>query len=264
MSATLDIATLKRKARDAGLSRDAVDHIMMEERTMPVETFVLQPTTTPRDNLEVAVRAVIQIHNTNPEDYKRTRKGTILVFVAGKSEIALVTQMITTLQNRGHTANLYPYGFHADLPLKDKDLLTKYPIEDRDEKGLTNRRRLTTLSAQGNNWENEGVNQRLEQKPEYTRWSERTVIVATNAAETGVTFENCMYVVDTCMVNVVYYDPSTNVKVQATVPCSPQSVKVSSRVGQRPEMKRPTLVLLWRCSRRTRHRSEMHLVNTHR
>ena len=46
------------------------------------------------------------------------------------------------------------------------------------------------------------------------------MIVATNAAETGVTFEKCILVVDTCLVNVIYHDPSTNVKVQATMPCS--------------------------------------------
>ena len=49
---------------------------------------------------------------------------------------------------------------------------------------------------------------------------QRNVIVATNAAETGVTFEKCILVVDTCLVNVIYHDPSTNVKVQATMPCS--------------------------------------------
>ena len=57
-------------------------------------------------------------------------------------------------------------------------------------------------------------------KPDYNQWSPRTVIVATNAAETGVTFEKCILVVDTCLVNVIYHDPSTNVKVQATMPCS--------------------------------------------
>ena len=101
--------------------------------------------------------------------------------------------MITDLQNRGHTANLYPYGFHAELPMKDKEMLTKYPIEDRDEKGnLTNRRRMMQLSATGENWNNEGASLRTTNQPVYTNWSERTVIVATNAAETGVTFENCM------------------------------------------------------------------------
>ena len=204
MSATLDIATLYRKARDAGVSRDAVDHLSLEERTMPVEINVLPPSTYPRDNLELAVRAVIQFHNTNAKEYKQTYNGTILVFVPGKSEINLVIKMITDLQNRGHTANLYPYGFHADLPMKDKDMLTKYPIEDRDERGNpTNRRRIMQNSATGENWNNEGTNLRTEIKPVYTNWSERTVIVATNAAETGVTFENCMFVVDTCLVNIV-------------------------------------------------------------
>ena len=188
---------------------------------MPVEINVLPPSKYPRDNIEMAVRAVIQFHNTNPKEYKQTYHGTILVFVPGKSEINLVIKMITDLQNRGHTANLYPYGFHADLPMKDKDMLTKYPIEDRDERGNpTNRRRIMQQSATGENWNNEGTNLRTEIKPVHTNWSERTVIVATNAAETGVTFENCMYVVDTCLVNIVYYDPSAAVKVQATVACS--------------------------------------------
>ena len=221
MSATLDIATFYRKARDAGVSRDAVDHLSLEERTMPVEINVLPPSIYPRDNLELAVRAVIQFHNTNAKDYKQTYNGTILVFVPGKSEINLVIKMITDLQNRGHTANLYPYGFHAELPMKDKEMLTKYPIDDRDEKGnLTNRRRMMQLSATGENWNIEGANLRTTNQPVYTNWSERTVIVATNAAETGVTFENCMFVVDTCLVNIVYYDPSAAVKVQATVVCS--------------------------------------------
>ena len=154
MSATLDIATLYRKARDAGVSRDAVDHLSLEERTMPVEINVLPPSKYPRDNLEMAVRAVIQFHNSNPKEYKQTYNGTILVFVPGKSEINLVIKMITDLQNRGHTANLYPYGFHAELPMKDKDMLTKYPIEDRDERGhLTNRRRIMQQSATGDNLE---------------------------------------------------------------------------------------------------------------
>ena len=221
MSATLDIATLYRKARDAGVSRDAVDHLSLEERMMPVEINVLPQSIYPRDNLELAVRAVIQFHNTNAKEYKQTTKGTILVFVPGKSEINIVIKMITDLQNRGHTANLYPYGFHAELPMKDKEMLTKYPIEDRDERGnLTNRRRIMQQSATGENWHNEADHMKTDLQPVFTNWSERTVIVATNAAETGVTFENCMYVVDTCLVNIVYYDPSAAVKVQATVVCS--------------------------------------------
>ena len=218
MSVTLDIATFYRKARDAGVPRNAVDHLTMEERTMPMETMVLQPLTFPRDNVELAVRAVIQFHNANPIELN--------IWAQGREQFS-------SLQNRGHTANLRPYGFHADLPMKDKEMLTTYPIEDKNERGTTNRRRLLTLSAQGDNWAKEDVNQRLEPKPEYKAWSERTVIVATNAAETGVTFENCMYNVDTCLVNVVYYDPSTDVKVQATVPCSQAaSAQRAGRTGR--------------------------------
>ena len=75
-------------------------------------------------------------------------------------------------------------------------------------------------AAQNRGWQNEGKFQRTPEKPDYKKWAQRTVIVATNAAETGVTFENCILVVDTCLVNVIYHDPSTNVKVQATMPCS--------------------------------------------
>ena len=92
---------------------------------------------------------------------------------------------------------------------------------------------MMTQSATGDNWENEGINQRCEVKPDHTQWSERTVIVATNAAETGVTFENCMYVIDTCLVNIVYYDPSADVKVQATVACSKAaSAQRAGRTGR--------------------------------
>ena len=83
MSATF---TLYRTARDAGVPRDVVDHLTMEERMMLVETFVLQPSTYPRDNIEMAVRAVIQFHNTNPIEHQGTKKRTILVFVDGKTD----------------------------------------------------------------------------------------------------------------------------------------------------------------------------------
>ena len=48
----------------------------------------------------------------------------------------------------------------------------------------------------------------------------RRVIVATNAAETAVTFSRCWLCVDTCMVNQTMYDASLGAKVQQTVPCS--------------------------------------------
>ena len=128
MSATLDVSSFYQHAYEAGVDRNAVDHVIMEERTKTIEHFVLRPSEAARDNLEMAVRAVVQFHNANPKTYKKTDEGTLLVFVSGKAEIAAFIDILTNLQNRGFTANLYPYGFHADLSYKDKEVLTEYPI----------------------------------------------------------------------------------------------------------------------------------------
>ena len=109
---------------------------------------------------------------------------------------SIITDFLGNMQNRGCTANLYGYGFHTDLSYGDKDTLTSSPITDLDERGkLTPRRKLLTANAlcQGRGREPVPV------KPNYNDSSERTVIIATNAAETGVTFDSCMMVVDTCL-----------------------------------------------------------------
>ena len=135
MSATLDVSSFYQRAYEAGVDRNAVDHVIMEERTKTIEHFVLRPSEAARDNLEMAVRAVVQFHNSFPKAYKKTDEGTLLVFVSGKAEIAAFIDILTNLQNRGFTGNLYPYGFHADLSYKDKEMLTQYPINDTDKKG---------------------------------------------------------------------------------------------------------------------------------
>ena len=95
MSATLDVASFYRQAMDAGVNRNAVDHLIMEEIMKPVETFVLQPTESPRDNLEMAVRAVIHIHNDHPIQYEGTKNGTFLIFVSGKCLSLIFTGWIS-------------------------------------------------------------------------------------------------------------------------------------------------------------------------
>ena len=129
MSATLDVSSFYRCALEAGVNREAVDHSIMEERLRSIEHCVLSPSDKPRDSLEMAIRAVINFHNEFPKSYKRTGEGTILVFVSGKSEINAFIHILTNLQNRGFTANLYPYAFHADLSYKDKEMLTQFPIQ---------------------------------------------------------------------------------------------------------------------------------------
>ena len=47
MSATLNVASFYKRAVDAGLNRETVDHLIMEERLMSIEHLVLGPS----DNL---------------------------------------------------------------------------------------------------------------------------------------------------------------------------------------------------------------------
>ena len=108
MSATLDESSFYKRAYEAGVHREAVDHMIMQETPKSIEHFVLSPSDKARDNLEMALRAVINFHNDFPKSYKKTGQGTILVFVSGKSEINAFIDMLTNLQNRGFTANLYP------------------------------------------------------------------------------------------------------------------------------------------------------------
>ena len=132
------------------LNREAVDHMIMEERTKTIEHYVLPPSVADRDNLEMAVRAVVQFHNNHPKEYKKTTDGTILVFVSGKAEINAFIDILTNLQNRGFTSNLYPYAFHADLSYKDKEMLMEYPIKDEDKKGNPSVRRKALINAATN------------------------------------------------------------------------------------------------------------------
>ena len=59
----------------------------------------------------------------------------------------------------------------------------------------------------------------------------RTVIVATNAAETAVMFNQCWLCIDTCMVNQTMYDASSRAKVQQTVPLLSDSITAERRKG---------------------------------
>ena len=129
MSATLDVSSFYQRAYEAGLNREAVDHMIMEERTKTIEHFVLRPSDTIRDNLEMAVRAVVQFHNNHPKAYKKTTERTMLVFVSGKAEIAAFIDILTNLQYRGFTANLYPYAFMQTCPIRTRRCLRNIQLK---------------------------------------------------------------------------------------------------------------------------------------
>ena len=183
------------------------------------------PPSTPtlRDNIELAVRTIITFHHNYPwgyPDQKTPIEGTILVSVPGKPEIIEIVELLKNNMRRGFTANLYPYGFHSDTPAQDRDFLFtggRDPnIQRRDEL-----RSLATGAAYQKYKRDKdapkfGAGAPIDPKT----LAERTVIVATNAAETAVTFNKCWLCVDTCMVSQMMYDATLRAKVQQTVPCS--------------------------------------------
>jgi len=48
-------------------------------------------------------------------------------------------------------------------------------------------------------------------------------VVATNIAETSITIENIVYVVDSCFVKIKHYDPHTNFESLVVIPASKSS-----------------------------------------
>ena len=68
MSATLDVSLFYRRALEAGVNREAVDHLIMEERLKSIEQFVLRPSDKAREKLEMAIRAVVNFHNEFPNE----------------------------------------------------------------------------------------------------------------------------------------------------------------------------------------------------
>ena len=122
---------------------------------------------------------------------------------------------------RGFTASLYPYVFHSDTPAQDRDFLFK----GGRGPNVARREELRSL-ATGMAYQKYSLNNKDALKfgaaapVDPKTLPPRTVIVATNAAETAVTFNQCWLCIDTCMVNQMMYDSSLGAKVQQTVPCS--------------------------------------------
>ena len=49
------------------------------------------------------------------------------------------------------------------------------------------------------------------------------IVVATNIAETSITIENIVYVIDSCFVKIKHYDPHTNLESLVVIPASKSS-----------------------------------------
>ena len=141
-------------------------------------------------------------------------------FVPGKPEIVEIVELLKNNMRRGFTSKLYPYGFHSDTPAQDRDFLFNGG-RDPNESRRSELRSLATGTAYQKylgTADSKKFGAADPINPETL--VPRTVIVATNAAETAVTFHKCWLCVDTCMVNQMMYDATLRAKVQQTVPCS--------------------------------------------
>ena len=243
LSATLNKEEFLQRAKDAGLEEKYVQVMDSEERHQGLTNLCLPPMTPSlRDNIEMAVRTIITFHHKYPQEYPSPRVpsapsvtgGTILVFVPGKPEITEIVELLKNNMRRGFTAKLYPYGFHSDTPAQDRDFLfngTMDPNESRrnELKSLANGGAYERYIQQDPDSKKFGAATRIEP----SSLTARTVIVATNAAETAVTFNKCWLCIDTCMVNQMMYDATLRAKVQQTVPCSQAaSMQRGGRAGR--------------------------------
>ena len=126
--------------------------------------------------------------------------------------------MIELIKNdlkRGYTSGLWPYGFHADTPAKDQSF-SKSGGRDPDpsrfgESANYNKGKKSTQDHPCN------ASRAAQVDPKTL--PNRRVIIATNAAETAVTFKDCWAVIDTCLVHQMVYDPVAKVQLHATMPC---------------------------------------------
>ena len=128
MSATLNVDSFNRRLLNASIAAKDIGIFLMEERTNPLSLHCLpQDLLRDRDSMELALRMVIKLHHEYPHGYQdspRSRTGPILVFVPGKAEIRLLTDLIKNALKRNYTKGLWPYGFHADTSERDRAFLT--------------------------------------------------------------------------------------------------------------------------------------------
>ena len=237
LSATLNVSEFLQRAQEAGLEERYIQTMDNEDRHEQLVNMCLPPLAPAvRDNIEMAVRTVITFHHRYPIGYPSAStplNGTILVFVPGKPEITEIVELLKNNMRRGFTSKLYPYGFHSDTPAQDRDFLFNGGMDPNESR----RNELKSL-ANGTAYE------KKKQNPDCKKFgaadhidpatlAPRTVIVATNAAETAVTFHKCWLCMDTCMVNQMMYDATLRAKVQQTVPCSQApSMQRGGRAGR--------------------------------
>lgn len=155
-------------------------------RTHPVEIFYTPEPE--RDYLEAAIRTVIQIHDTEPE-------GDILLFLTGEEEIEDACRKISLEVDEGARANdagpLKVYPLYGTLPPAQQQKIFEPAPKSRIPGGRPGRK----------------------------------VVVATNIAETSLTIDGIVYVIDPGFSKQKVYNPRIRVESLLVSPISKASAQ---------------------------------------
>ncbi|KAJ9126636.1 DEAH-box ATP-dependent RNA helicase prp43 [Naganishia onofrii] len=185
MSATLDIEKFAKYFGD-GTESGKAPVVRVSGRTFPVETFYTQEPET--NYVEAAIRTVLMIHQA--ED-----AGDVLLFLTGEEEIEDACRRITAegdeLRQNGLAGPLLVVPLYSSLPPQQQQRIFDPAPENKDPKGPPGRK----------------------------------VVVSTNIAETSLTIDGIVYVVDPGFFKQKVYNPRIRVESLLVSPISKASAQ---------------------------------------
>ncbi|KAK4685021.1 pre-mRNA-splicing factor ATP-dependent RNA helicase DHX15/PRP43, partial [Tremellales sp. Uapishka_1] len=193
MSATLDIEKFQKYFGD-GTPTGMAPAVKVSGRTFPVETFFTQEPET--DYVEAAIRTVLYIHQAEDE-------GDVLLFLTGEEEIEDACRKIRAegdeLSAKGMAGPLLVVPLYSSLPPNQQQRIFDPAPPPRTSDGLPGRK----------------------------------VVVSTNIAETSLTIDGIVYVVDPGFFKQKVYNPRIRVESLLVSPISKASaMQRAGRAGR--------------------------------
>jgi pre-mRNA-splicing factor ATP-dependent RNA helicase DHX15/PRP43 len=193
MSATLDVAKFARYFGD-GTPSGMAPVVKVSGRTFPVETFFTQEPE--NDYVEAAIRTTLYIHQAEDE-------GDVLLFLTGEEEIEDACRKIRAegdeLSSKGMAGPLLVVPLYSSLPPQQQQRIFDPAPPARASDGLPGRK----------------------------------VVVSTNIAETSLTIDGIVYVVDPGFCKQKVYNPRIRVESLLVSPISKASaMQRAGRAGR--------------------------------
>ncbi|PWZ01338.1 P-loop containing nucleoside triphosphate hydrolase protein [Testicularia cyperi] len=184
------------KCREQTQQKDQVGILHIEGRVFPVQIAYLDAPC--QDYLESAVSTVLEIDRLEPP-------GDILVFVTGRNEVDAVLQMLADSQLDYDASEMDYRSGTASFPREGEGRAGRGGGGGSDRHGDRSSNRLELLPLHAGISASEAA--AVFAPP--SRRMQRKVIIATNIAETGVTIDGVVYVVDTGLVKLRVHSAAT-------------------------------------------------------